>query len=129
MDAGVTVARAWNLIPGVALTAEQMAALTTDIVCLVEKDVTLANGQTRKALVPQVYARLRDGDLAPSGALLAGNDIQFSLAGDLTNSGSIAGRQIVALTAENIRILGGRIGGQDALLAARSDLSLSLIHI
>ena len=123
MDAGVTYAQAWNLIPGIALSAEQMAALTTDIVWLVEKDVTLTNGQTSKALVPQVYARLRDGDLTPSGALLAGNDIQFSLAGDLTNSGNIAGRQIVALTAENIRNLGGRISGQEALLAARSDLS------
>ena len=123
MDAGVTVAQDWNLIPGIALTAEQMAALTTDIVWLVEKDVTLANGQTSKALVPQVYARLRDGDLAPSGALLAGNDIQFSLAGDLTNSGNIAGRQIVALTAENIGNLGGRISGQEALVAARRDLS------
>ncbi|MBK7424806.1 MAG: hemagglutinin repeat-containing protein [Propionivibrio sp.] len=123
MDAGITVAQAWNLIPGIALTAEQMALLTTDIVWLVEKDVTLANSQTRKALVPQVYARLRDGDLAPSGVLLVGNDIQFSLASDLTNSGNIAGRQIVALTAENIRNLGGRISGQDALLAARSDLS------
>jgi len=38
MDAGVTVAQTWNLIPGVALTDEQMVALTTNIVWLVEKN-------------------------------------------------------------------------------------------
>ncbi|MBK7423723.1 MAG: hypothetical protein IPJ48_11815 [Propionivibrio sp.] len=37
MDAGVTIAQTWNLIPGVALTDEQMVVLTTDIVWLVEK--------------------------------------------------------------------------------------------
>ena len=123
MDAGVTYAQTWHLIPGVDLTAAQMAALTTDIVWLVEKDIDLGNGQSAKALVPQLYARLRDGDLAPSGALIAGNDIDLNLTGDLTNSGTIAGRQIVSLTAENISNLGGRISGQNALIAARGDLT------
>ena len=52
-----TFAQAHQLRPGVALSAEQMAQLTSDIVWLVEKDITLANGQTTKALVPQVYVR------------------------------------------------------------------------
>ena len=131
MNAGVTFARTWNLIPGVALSAEQMAALTTDIVWLVEKDIDLGNGRTGKALVPQVYARVQSTDLAPSGALIAANDIDLNLSGDpsagsggtLTNQGTIAGRRVVALTAENIRNLGGRIAGESVGLAARTDLA------
>jgi hypothetical protein len=49
--------------PGVALTEAQMAQLTSDIVWLVEQTVTLADGSTTTALVPQVYLRLRPGDL------------------------------------------------------------------
>ena len=73
MAAGVSVAQEWQLIPGVALSAAQVAQLTTDIVWLVTETVTLPDGSTQQALVPRVYARLQDGDLAPSGALLAGN--------------------------------------------------------
>jgi filamentous hemagglutinin len=92
MNAGVTYARTWQLIPGVALSAEQMAQLTSDMVWLVEQDVTLADGSTQKVLVPQLYARLQPGDLAPSGALLAGNVVDLDVSGDLTNLGTIAGR-------------------------------------
>lgn len=122
MDAGLTYAKSWQLIPGVALSAEQMAQLTSDIVWLVEKDIVLPNGQTRRALVPQVYVRVGDGDLSPGGALIAANDIDLRLGGDLTNSGSIAGRQLVVLSANNIANLGGRISGQDTLISARNDL-------
>jgi filamentous hemagglutinin len=45
MTAGATVAKQWQLVPGVALTPAQMAALTTDIVWLVEQTVTLAAGR------------------------------------------------------------------------------------
>ncbi|WP_217635118.1 hemagglutinin repeat-containing protein [Janthinobacterium sp. OK676] len=123
MDAGANFAKQWNLRPGVALTAEQMAALTSDIVWLVEQDVTLADGSTQKALVPQVYVRLREGDIDGSGALLAGKDIDINLKGDLTNSGTIAGRDIVRLTAENVQNMGGRIDGDAVGIAARNDLN------
>jgi len=118
-----TFAQAHQLRPGIALSAEQMAQLTSDIVWLVEKDITLANGQTTKALVPQVYVRVQDGDLASSGALLSGASVAFNLSGDLTNSGTIAGRNVVALTAENVHNLGGRITGNDVGVAARTDLN------
>ena len=123
MDAGVTYAKEWKLTPGIALTAAQMAALTTDIVWLAEKTIDLGNGRTAQALVPQPNARPKAGDLAPSGAVIAANDISLNLTGDLTNSGTIAGRQLVSLTAENIRNLGGRISGQTAVLEARTDLT------
>src|SRR5690606_11363390 len=37
LDNGVTYAQAWQLVPGVELTPEQMAQLTSDMVWLVEK--------------------------------------------------------------------------------------------
>src|SRR5690606_7845716 len=70
IDSAVTLAQAWQLVPGVALSAEQMAQLTSDIVWLVEREVTLADGTTTLALVPQVYVRVREGDLDGHGALL-----------------------------------------------------------
>jgi len=44
-------------------------------VWLVAQEVRLPNGSVQQALVPQVYARVRDGDLAPSGALIAGRNL------------------------------------------------------
>ncbi|GHU16979.1 hypothetical protein FACS189475_00070 [Betaproteobacteria bacterium] len=124
MAAGITYANEWQLIPGVGLTVEQMAMLTTDIVWLVEQEVTLPDGSTQTALVPQVYARVRESDLEPSGALIAANNLQLETTGDITNSGALAGRQVVALTAENIGILRGRVTGQDILAQANNDLTV-----
>ncbi|MFA5242946.1 MAG: filamentous hemagglutinin N-terminal domain-containing protein, partial [Sulfuricella sp.] len=118
----VTYAQAHQLRPGVALSAGQMAQLTSDIVWLVEKTVTLPNGQTTQALVPQLYMRVRDGDLQTSGALLAASSVSLNLSGDLSNSGTIAGRSVVSLSAENVRNLGGRISGNDLGIQARTDL-------
>ncbi|GBG14019.1 ABC transporter substrate-binding protein [Novimethylophilus kurashikiensis] len=123
MTAGVTFAQAHQLVPGVALTDAQIAQLTSDIVWLVEKDVTLPDGSQTKVLVPQVYVRLKDGDLLPSGALLAGDDVDFKVSGDLTNGGTIAGRNVVSMTADNIKNLSGRINGNTVSLSARQDLS------
>ena len=63
MDAGLTFAKAMNLRPGIALSAEQMAQLTSDMVWLVTKEVTLADGSVQSVLVPQVYVRVQPGDL------------------------------------------------------------------
>lgn len=122
LEAGSTYAKAWNLRPGVALSAEQMAQLTSDIVWLVERDVTLADGTITRALVPQVYVRVKPGDLDGRGTLLAANAIDLDLKGDLINSGTIAGRTAVKLTGENLRNLGGRITGDAVALSARTDI-------
>ncbi|CAM3889789.1 hemagglutinin repeat-containing protein [Ectopseudomonas alcaliphila] len=123
LDNGVTLASEWNLIPGVALTAEQMAQLTSDLVWLVERSVTLANGETRRVLVPQVYMRVRDGDLNGNGALIAGQQLKLDLSGDLLNSGSIGGRSIVAVNARNIDNLGGRLQAAKLVVEARENLN------
>lgn len=123
IDSAVTLAQAWQLVPGVALSAEQMAQLTSDIVWLVEREVTLADGTTTLALVPQVYVRVREGDLDGHGALLAGQTLQLDLSGDLVNSGSLGARGVATISAENIDNLGGRIQANAVDLQARSDLN------
>ncbi|WHS59041.1 hemagglutinin repeat-containing protein [Pseudomonas sp. G2-4] len=123
IDNAVTIASQWQLVPGVALTSEQMAQLTSDIVWLVQKQVTLANGETRNVLVPQVYVRVQEGDLNGSGALIAGQQLNLNIAGDLINSGSLAGRSVMAITAQNIENLGGRIQADKASLTARENLN------
>ncbi len=44
-------------------------ALTSDMVWLVQQTVTLPDGSQQAVLVPQVYVRVRPGDLDGSGAL------------------------------------------------------------
>lgn len=91
MDAGIAFGKQYNLTPGVALTAEQMALLTGDIVWLVNTTVTLPDGSTQTVQVPQVYARVKPGDVNSAGALIAGRDMVMKLDGDLFNSGKLAG--------------------------------------
>ena len=122
MNAGITYAQEWGLIPGVALTAEQMAALTTDMVWLVERDVILPDGQTTRALVPQLYARPTAGDLRPDGALLAGDILNVQTSGQVANLGTLAGRKLVVLDADRITHSGGQIHGDIVHLATANDL-------
>jgi filamentous hemagglutinin len=122
MDAGVAFTQKYRLTPGVALSAEQMALLTTDVVLLTTRSVTLADGSTQDVYVPQVYLRRpAEGDLQPSGALMAGTDVVIQTAGKLANSGTIAGDTVTAVAGNDL-VNQGRIGGQDILLRANNDL-------
>lgn len=98
MNAGAVVAEAMDLKVGVALTAEQMASLTTDIVWLVEEVV---NGQ--KVLVPEVFlAQVRSEDLRPDGALIVGGEVELYSKQNIKNMGNIKSDGTVALRAENV---------------------------
>ena len=98
MNAGAVIAEEMNLKVGVALTAEQMASLTTDIVWLVEEVV---NGQ--KVLVPEVFlAQVRSEDLRPDGALIVGGEVELYSKQDIKNMGNIKSDGTVALRAENV---------------------------
>ncbi|GAB9218638.1 TPA: hemagglutinin repeat-containing protein [Escherichia coli] len=123
MDAGIAFGKQYNLKPGVALTAEQMALLTGDIVWLVNTTVTLPDGSTQTVQVPQVYARVKPGDVNSAGALIAGRDMVMKLDGDLFNSGKLAGKQTVQLSAENIHNQAGTIQGANVSLTARTDIN------
>jgi filamentous hemagglutinin len=128
MDDGITYARAHNLRPGIALSAAQMAQLTSDIVWLVEQTVTLPDGTQAKALVPQVYARVRQGDLDGTGALMAGKSVNINISGELINSATIAGKSAgksqnaVNISANNA-LNTGRITGDAVTVVAANDLN------
>jgi len=130
MTNGLTTASALNLRPGIALTAAQMAQLTSDIVWLVEQSVTLPDGSIQKVLVPQVYVQVREGDLSSSGALISGKEIDIQLSGNMSNSGSIvgtgqstvAGRKVVSLSADNVSNL-NTIQGDTVSVAAKTDVN------
>ncbi|KFC05654.1 hypothetical protein GTGU_02798, partial [Trabulsiella guamensis ATCC 49490] len=123
MDAGITFGQKYHLIPGVALTAEQMSLLTDDMVWLVNTQVQLADGTWQTVMVPQVYARVKPGDMDGSGALLGGQNVVMNLSSDLVNSGTLNGREAVALSADNITNKAGTIQGADVSLQARTDIN------
>ncbi|MFV0920558.1 hypothetical protein ACI1PM_26295, partial [Ralstonia nicotianae] len=52
----------------------------------------------------------------------AGQSVNLNVSGDMVNQGSIAGRDVVSITAENVKNLGGRITGGDVAVRARTDL-------
>jgi filamentous hemagglutinin len=122
MDAGATVARAWNLRPGIALSPAQVAQLTSDIVWLVSKEVNLPDGTRQAVLVPQVYLRVRPGDVDGTGALLAGRTLNLELSADAVNSGTVAGRDLLRIEADHIRNLGGRLRADTLALRAEQDI-------
>ncbi|MCI2245824.1 hemagglutinin repeat-containing protein [Xanthomonas sp. PPL568] len=140
LDGGVVEADALHLSVGVALTADQVAALTHDIVWMVEQEV-----QGQKVLVPVVYLSSKTAlTLRSDGALLASDsgDVSLNATAGLSNTGTISGANVsatagnllnqgrivssgtVALQAkQDLLNLGGQIAGRDVLLSAGRDLT------
>ena len=120
MNAGAVIAKEMNLKVGVALTAEQMASLTTDIVWLVEEVV---NGQ--KVLVPEVFlAQVRSEDLRPDGALIVGGEVELYSKQDIKNMGNIRSDGTVALRAGNVSNKGD-IAGETLSVKAEKNITNS----
>ncbi|RDS79967.1 filamentous hemagglutinin N-terminal domain-containing protein [Dyella monticola] len=118
MNNAVSVAGQFNLTPGIALTASQMADLTQNIVWLVNETV---DGQT--VLVPVVYLA-NGGSGQPDGALISGANVSLSASGTLANSGSILASGNATLTADNLLNAAGTISaGQNLNLATTGNLS------
>ena len=115
MKSGVEYAKQFNLAVGVGLTAKQMSELTTDMVWLVNKEVTLADGRKITALVPQVYLVARDSDISSRGAVISANQIVGNV-GELNNSGVIVGRDLT-------RIYTNQLENQGTILGETVDLS------
>ncbi|WP_305887673.1 two-partner secretion domain-containing protein [Pseudomonas fluorescens] len=97
MDNAISYKDSLNLQLGVSLTAEQVAALTHDIVWMEETEV---NGQ--KVLTPVLYLAQADNRLAPNGALIQGQDVSLITGGDLRNSGTLRATNNLNMVAGNI---------------------------
>ncbi|SUD90596.1 two-partner secretion domain-containing protein [Psychrobacter phenylpyruvicus] len=124
MDAGITAAKALNLRPGIALTAEQVANLTTDIVWIEEQTITLADGSTQKALVPKVYTRQAVGQIDGTGSLIAANNLVVNVTGNVTNQGLLVGRNNAYIKSLNLtNESGGVIAGDYLQLNTANDLT------
>ncbi|AJG23942.1 hemagglutinin repeat-containing protein [Cupriavidus basilensis] len=128
MQSGVAFGKQFHLNVGTALTADQMRALTTDIVWLVEKTVTLKDGTTQRVLVPQVYLKVRAGDLKGDGTLMAARDTVIQTDGDVKNTGTIASRNVTLMDAANIHN-SGALSASVMGLSARQDINNLAGHI
>lgn len=128
MASGVHQAAALQLQPGIALTADQVAKLTSDIVWLVEQDIAVPArdgqpAQTVRVLVPQVYLLPRAGDLDGSGTLISGQRVALSVAEAIDNAGTINGTDGLQLQARTISN-SGTLSGDSALLIATDDINI-----
>ncbi|WP_065872805.1 two-partner secretion domain-containing protein, partial [Pseudomonas sp. 52 E 6] len=139
MDNAISSKTALNLSVGVSLTAEQVAALTHDIVWL--ENTTVAGQQV---LVPVLYLAQANNRLAPNGALISGSDVSLITGGNLNNAGTLratgsllanvggdlansglmqAGGRLDVLAGNNIsNRVGGVISAGNVNLAAGADL-------
>lgn len=117
MDNAIASKAALNLSVGVALSAEQVAALTHDIVWLEEREV-----QGQKVLVPVLYLAQAGDRLAPSGALIQGRDVALISGGDLSNSGTLRATANLSVTAGNIGNSGLMQAGERLQLLATDSI-------
>ena len=97
MDNAIASKEALNLSLGITLTAEQVAALTHDIVWLEEREVL-----GEKVLVPVLYLAQAKGRLAPTGALIQARDVALISGGELKNSGTLRARRNLDITGQNL---------------------------
>jgi len=124
LNAGITAVNEFNLQPGIALSATQIAQLTSDVLLVVEQKVTLPDGSITNALVPQLYARPQQGDITGTGGLFAAASIDLNINNTIQNGATIAGRQIVNINAETINNLGGRVTATTTNITATQDINL-----
>ncbi|UOB24268.1 hemagglutinin repeat-containing protein [Pseudomonas orientalis] len=117
MDNAIGSRQALNLSVGVSLTAEQVAALTHDIVWM--ENATVAGQQV---LVPVLYLAQANNRLAPNGALITGSDLSLVSGTDLTNVGTLRATNNLAASAGRNMVNSGLIaaGNRLDLLAGNS---------
>ncbi len=118
MNNAIASKDALNLSVGVTLTAQQVAALTHDIVWLEEHEV---NGE--KVLVPVLYMAQANNRLAPNGALIAGQNVTLIAGKDLENAGTLrATKNLSASAGENLTNSGLIEAGNRLDLLAGNDI-------
>ncbi|HGM7840050.1 TPA: hemagglutinin repeat-containing protein [Serratia marcescens] len=113
MNNGSKVAQDFHLVPGVALTPEQIAALQQDIVWLVSETVQTEGGP-QTVWVPKVYLAQTTLRLTGDGAVIGGGGLQLS-ANSITNAGNLFADKALTVDAGQFLHQGGDIkaGGID----------------
>ncbi|MES3208581.1 hemagglutinin repeat-containing protein, partial [Serratia ureilytica] len=107
MNNGSKVAQDFHLVPGVALTPEQIAALQQDIVWLVSETVKTEGGP-QTVWVPKVYLAQTTLRLTGDGAVIGGGDLQLS-ANSINNAGNLFADKALTVDAGQFLHQGGDI--------------------
>ena len=107
MNNGTKVAQDFHLVPGVALTPQQIAALQQDIVWLVSETVDTADGP-QTVWVPKVYLAQTTLRLTGDGAVIGGGNLQLS-ADSVTNAGNLFADKALSVDSGQFQHLGGDI--------------------
>ncbi|WBE26417.1 S-layer family protein [Denitrificimonas caeni] len=117
MDNAIASKDALSLSVGISLSAEQVAALTHDIVWMEEREV-----MGEKVLTPVLYLAQAEGRLAPSGALIQGGDLTLLSGGDLNNQGTLRASNNLSAQAQNINNSGLIHAGERLSLLAEDSI-------
>ncbi|UVM64148.1 DUF637 domain-containing protein [Pseudomonas sp. B21-010] len=108
-----------NLSLGVSLTAEQVAALTHDIVWMENRTVN-----NQQVLVPVLYLAQANHRLAPNGALIQGSDVSLIAGKNLNNAGTLRASSNLRATAGDSLVNSGLLEAGNRLEAlAGNDLT------
>ena len=131
LTSGVSFAEQYSLRPGIALTADQIAHLTSDIVWMETQTVSLPDGTVEQVLVPKVYlAHAGDDAVKSSGALVTGAGVSINTSDSIVNSGGLidggSGRTVLVASQDIVNQGGAIKGGEMALRAGGDVINQSL---
>ncbi|WP_413793943.1 MULTISPECIES: two-partner secretion domain-containing protein [unclassified Pseudomonas] len=117
MNNAIASKDALNLSLGVSLTAEQVAALTHDIVWMENRTVN-----NEQVLVPVLYLAQANHRLAANGALIQGSDVSLIAGKNLNNAGTLRASSNLRATAGDSMINSGLMeaGGRLDALASNN---------
>ncbi|MYN20904.1 hypothetical protein GTP81_29635, partial [Rugamonas sp. FT107W] len=131
LTSGISVAQQYGLRPGIALSADQISHLTSDIVWMETETVSLPDGTVENVLVPKVYLAHAGADaVKASGALVTGDGVDIRTTDNLVNRGGLingANGRTVLVAGQDIVNQGGAVkGGAMDLQAGRDVINQSL---
>lgn len=120
LEAGIAFGKAFKLAPGIALSKEQMEAITTDMVWLETKTVVV-DGKAQQVLYPKVYlAKQPAKSVDAMGGIISGKAIVSNTNADILNQGIMTADTIV-LGAHDVQNT-GRIDGRKVNIKALQDV-------
>ena len=141
MDAGISYAKEMNLSPGIRLSKEQVASLTSDMIWLEEREVYV-NGKKERAVYPVLYTKNTQGlRLTKGGSLISARNIIVETkdaiknagtlygenilvnAGEIENTGLIRAKNIGLTSARDINVRGSVIGDKKVILDAKNNIT------
>ena len=122
MNNGINVAADFQLVPGVALTPSQIAALQQDIVWLVSETVDTTDGP-QAVWVPKVYLAGSTLSLTGDGAVIVGGNLQLST-DSVSNAGNLFADKALSIDAGQFLHRGGDVRA-DTINVQADSISLS----